>query len=284
MSKTFSKISTAWLVGLLAFVVAGCGFFGSDTAEPSDTASGPIYDTVTAGKLTIATGEPAYEPWVVNDDPASCQGFEAAIGCEIAKRLGYALSEVIWVRTGFDEAIAPGPKSFDFNLQQYTATDERRQAVDFSSDYAHFPQAMIVYSDGKFAAGTQISDFTEIKIAVANATTSAEWARSFFGEDAVLVFNDVDAAVQAMKSNAADALITDVASAWYISTAELEGTKIQGILEGTQDEGCAALLAKDSPMTAAVTQVIDEMNDDGTIEQLQKTWLYDSSNVAVIAK
>jgi polar amino acid transport system substrate-binding protein len=283
MSKKFSKISVALLAGVFAFAVAGCGG-GSETAEPTDTATGPIYDTVTAGKLTIATGEPAYEPWVVNDDPASCQGFEAAVGCAIAERLGYALSDVIWVRTGFDEAIAPGAKNFDFNLQQYTATDERREAVDFSSDYAHFPQAIVVYTNGKFAEGTKITDFDGIKIAVANATTSADWARLFFGDDAVLIYNDVDAAVQAMKSNAADALITDVASAWYISTAELEGTKIQGILEGTQDEGCAALLAKDSPMTPVITQVIDEMNADGTIEQLQKTWLYDSSSVAVIVK
>lgn len=41
----------------------------------------------------------------------------------------------MWVRTAFDAAIAPGPKDFDFNLQQYTITEERQQAVDFSEGY-----------------------------------------------------------------------------------------------------------------------------------------------------
>ncbi|MFZ8967274.1 MAG: hypothetical protein ACO2ZH_07465, partial [Ilumatobacteraceae bacterium] len=68
--------------------------------------------TLTEGKLTIATGNPAYEPWVVGDAPESKEGFEAAVAYGVAAEMGFSDENVVWVRTGFDEAIQPGAKNF----------------------------------------------------------------------------------------------------------------------------------------------------------------------------
>jgi polar amino acid transport system substrate-binding protein len=89
--------------------------------------------TLTEGTLTIATGNPAYYPWVMDDAPESGQGFEAAVAYAVAAEMGFAADDVTWVRTSFDEAIQPGAKSFDVNIQQYSITAARDEMVDFST-------------------------------------------------------------------------------------------------------------------------------------------------------
>ena len=100
--------------------------------------------TLTEGKLTVATGNPAYFPWVIDDAPESAQGFEAAVVYAVAKEMGFSNSDVVWVRSSFDEAIQPGAKDFDFNIQQYSITPERDEIVDFSAPYFTSPMAVLV--------------------------------------------------------------------------------------------------------------------------------------------
>ena len=131
-------------ITIAAFALAGCA---SGTAG-TDASAEPDAGYVTPGKLTIATGDIAYYPYVIDDDPASGEGFEAAIAYAIADKLGFEAEDVEWVRTSFEAAIAPGPKNFDFNIQQYTITDERKQAVDFSSPYYSASQAVVAINGG----------------------------------------------------------------------------------------------------------------------------------------
>jgi polar amino acid transport system substrate-binding protein len=125
----------------------------SESTDNSASASCTPADlkTVEANLLTIATGEPAYPPWVEDDKPESGKGFEAAVAYAVAKQLGYTNDQVKWVRTTFDGAIAPGPKNFDFNIQQYSITDEREQVVDFSSAYYKSNQAIVTFKGSKIA-------------------------------------------------------------------------------------------------------------------------------------
>ena len=129
--RTLAVAATA----ALAIGLAGCEVQGGNEGEPS------AY--VTEGKLTIGTGEPAYYPWVIDDAPESGEGYEAAVAYAVAEELGFDAEDVVWVRTTFDEAIAPGAKNFDFNLQQFSITDERKQNVDFSTPYYETTQVVI---------------------------------------------------------------------------------------------------------------------------------------------
>jgi polar amino acid transport system substrate-binding protein len=267
MSRTLTRLAAA--AGVLAL---GLGLAGCQTA-PEPGAGG---DYVTDGKLTIATGEPAYYPYVIDDAPESGEGFEAAVAYAIAEELGFAAEDVVWVRTGFDEAIAPGPKSFDINIQQYTITPERLESVDFSSPYYAADQAVITVEGSAAAGATSIADLQGLLIGAATGTTSLAAVEQVIQPTAgAQVFNSNDDAKLALESGQVDAIVVDVPTAFYITGVELDGGLIVGSLpeiEGATDEW-GVLLAKDSPLTDEVTAAVDALRDNGTLDALVAEWL-----------
>ncbi|GHU70653.1 amino acid ABC transporter substrate-binding protein [Clostridia bacterium] len=239
-------------------------------------AQGDVLQTLTPGKLTIGTGEPAWEPWVLNDAPESGEGFEAALAYAVAQRLGFGQEDVVWVRTQFEEAIQPGPKSFDFNLQQYSVTEDRKAAVDFSTVYYKEPLAVVVKADGPFA---QVADIAGLKGAIFGAA-SGDIAVQFTHdniqpENPVQVFNDLSAVAQALNAGQIDAMVAGVTTADYLTYEQVEGGIVLGILAGSEDvtAGLALVLDKDSPLTEAVTVAVDSLIADGTIDALKAQWL-----------
>jgi len=233
-------------------------------------------ETLTAGALTIATGEPAYYPWVLEDTPESGEGFEPAVAYAVAAELGYAPEEVTWVRTTFDGAIAPGPKTFDFNLQQYSITEERKQVVDFSSGYYYVTQAIVSAEGSAIAGATSIADLKSAKLGAAVGTTSLTAAETLIAPDAeISVFNDNAAAVQALKNGQVDGLVVDLPTAFYLSAVEIEGGVIVGQLPADPNtpEQFGLLLAKDSPLTDCVSQAVDTLRANGTLAKIEATWL-----------
>lgn len=276
MKKAFRGLAALAAVGALA--LSGC------SAESGSTggASGEL-QTVTEGKLTIATGEPAYEPWVVNDDPASGEGFEAAVAYAVAKELGFDPEDVVWVRTTFDSAIAPGPKDWDFNLQQFSITEERKQAVDFSSAYYVTTQAVVTVEGSPAAEATSISDLKGVNVGVASGTTSYTLAAEKLGEDALSVFNNNDDVVLALQSDQIDALVVDLPTAFYLAAAVLDGGIVLGQFEGTDGgDEFGLVLPKGSPLTAAVTAAVDRLREKGTLAELEATWLSEAVSVPVL--
>jgi polar amino acid transport system substrate-binding protein len=265
--RTITKLAAAAGVLALGLGLAGC---------QTDPGTGSGGDYVTEGKLTIATGEPAYYPYVIDDAPESGEGFEAAVAYAIAEELGFAPEDVVWVRTGFDEAIAPGPKSFDFNLQQYTITPEREESVDFSSPYYAADQAVITIEGSAAADATSIADLQGLLIGAATGTTSLAAVEQVIQPTAgAQVFNSNDDAKLALESGQVDAIVVDVPTAFYITGVELDGGLIVGSLpevEGATDEW-GALLAKDSPLTDDVSAAIDALREDGTLDALIEQWL-----------
>jgi polar amino acid transport system substrate-binding protein len=267
MTRTFTRLAATAGVLVLGLGLAGC-------QTPSDSGSGGDY--VTDGKLTIATGEPAYYPYVIDDAPESGEGFEAAVAYSIAEELGFAAEDVVWVRTGFEEAIAPGPKGFDFNIQQYTITPEREQSVDFSSPYYAADQAVITVEDSTAADATSIAELQGLLIGAATGTTSLAAVEQLIEPTAgAQVFNSNDDALLALQNGQVDAIVVDVPTAFFMTGVQLEGGVIVGSLpaiEGATDEW-GVLLAKDSPLTDEVSAAVDALRDDGTLDALVAEWL-----------
>ena len=131
--------------------------------------------------VDVATGEPAFPPWVSgvdadgNDDPTLGEGFESALVYAVADQLGIAEEDVVWVRTGFDEAIAPGPKDYDFNIQQFAITPERDEVVDFSDGYYDVQQVIIAAEDAPIADATSIEELADYNLGAAIGTTSLDY-------------------------------------------------------------------------------------------------------------
>ncbi|MCU1438678.1 MAG: amino acid transporter substrate-binding protein [Naasia sp.] len=259
--------------------LTACG--GSPTAS-GDADSG----YVTEGKLTIATGEPAYYPWVIDDAPQTGEGFEAAVAYAVAEQLGFGEDDVVWVRTSFEEAIAPGPKSFDINLQQFSITDEREQNVDFSSPYYETTQVVVTTADSKAADAESLADLKGLLIGAQTGTTSFTAIEEQIAPSAgAQAFTTNEDAVLALQSGTVDAIVVDLPTAFYVSGVELEDGVLVGQLP--QSENLAAdafglVLAKDSPLTDEVTAAVDALREDGTLDALAEEWLADAGDAPIL--
>ena len=270
--KTLWRTVAATAAVLLATTLAACS--GSSVSG----------DTITAGKLTIGTGNPAYEPWVVGDAPESGEGFEAAVAYAVAEKLGFKAADVVWVRTTFDEAIAPGQKNFDFNLQQYSITDERKSNVDFSSAYYETAQVVVTVAGSPAASATSIADLKGYLLGAATGTTSYDAIGSVIKPtQKAQAFNANDDAKAALTNGQVDAIVLDLPTALYASCCELDGGKIVGQLPtAAKGDQFGLVLDKGSKLTAAVTKAIDELRADGTLAKLEEKWLTADAGVPVL--
>ncbi len=262
----------------LAFTLTGCAPAATTEAAPDQL------QTITPGKLTIGTGLPAYEPWVVGDAPESGEGFEAAVAYAIAAELGFAPEDVVWVRTTFDEAIAPGPKNFDFNLQQYSITDERKEAVDFSSPYYQTAQTVITVEGSAAASAKSLADLQGLVIGAATGTTSFAAIENIIKPTAgAKAFNSNDDAKAALSSGQVDAIVVDLPTAFYLAEVELDGGIILGQLAGAEaGDSFGLVLDKGSPLTAAVSAAVDALRASGKLAEIETTWLADFAGAPVL--
>lgn len=235
-----------------------------------------VLPTITEGKLTIATGEPAYFPYVIDDAPESGEGFEAALAYALAEELGFAKEDVVWVRTTFEAAIQPGPKDFDFNLQQYTITEERAANVDFSLPYYSTPQAVIAKVDGPAGSATSIAELKDLLVGAATGTTSFQVIEEQIAPTSgALAFNDNDAAKLALETGQIDALVVDLPTAFYLVGVELTDAKIVGQLPATDavSDQWGLVLEKDSPLTEAVNAALQSLIDSGKLAEITAKYL-----------
>ena len=265
----------------LAFGISACS--SSDSTE-SASASCEKADlaTIESGMLTIATGEPAYYPWVIDDAPESGEGFEAAVAYAVATQLGFSKDEVKWVRTTFDSAVTPGEKNFDFNLQQFSITEERKAAVDFSSPYYTAPQAIVSFKGSKIDGKSSIAELKGAKLGAAVGTTSLDAIETQLGLKAS-VFNDNAAGVSALKNKQIDGLVVDLPTAFYLSGVEVENGIIVGQLpsSGSGDQ-FGLLLTKGSALTSCVSGAVDAITADGTLASITDTWLATNTGSPVL--
>ena len=271
----------AALAAAVALSLTGCSSSDSASTESASCERADL-QTVTEGKLTIATGEPAYYPWVIDDKPESGEGFEGAVAYAVATQLGFDAADVTWVRTTFDSAVTPGEKNFDFNLQQFSITDERKTAVDFSSPYYTAPQAIVSFKGSKIEGATTIEALKSAKLGAAVGTTSLDAIESQIGSTPQ-VFNDNAAAVSALKNKQIDGLVVDLPTAFYLSGVEVPNGLIVGQLPSTGDgDSFGLLLSKGSPITGCVSAAVDAITADGTLAAIEDQWLASGAGAPVL--
>ncbi|WP_236968164.1 ABC transporter substrate-binding protein [Microbacterium aurantiacum] len=270
-------------VALTALALTGCAG-GTDAGAGGDETPAADEGYLTPGKLTIATGEIAYEPYVVDDDPASGEGFEAAIAYAIADELGFAPEDVEWVRTSFEAAIAPGPKNFDFNIQQYTITDERKQAVDFSSPYYSASQAVVGINGGAADGVDSIDGLKDLTLGAMAGSTSAQTIEDVIQPNTEpLLYGSNEDAVAAFNAGQFDAFVIDLPTAYLATALYIDDSFIVGELPagGVADEW-GVVLGKDSPLTERVSAAIDTLRDNGTLAEITDEWLGAGQGVTLL--
>lgn len=284
---------TAAAVSLpLVLALAAC----APADEESDAGSTPIGDgtdaaacatdsVVTPGKLTVATDSPAYEPWFADNDPSNGKGFESAVAYAVAEKLGFEAGDVEWVTVPFNNSYAPGAKKFDFDINQISITPEREQVVDFSDGYYEPTQAVIALEGSDATKITDLDDLDNFKLGAQTGTTSLTAIREEIEPDVQpLVFEDTNAAKQALLNNQVDAIVADLPTALYITAVEIEGSTILGQFAYDDDatEAFGMLFEKGNALVGCVNTALAELDDDGTLAALEQEWLSDTTDVPVL--
>lgn len=263
---------------LLATAAASAAFAQNDCAAGK---------TVAEGVLTVATGNPAYFPWVIDNDPTSGKGFEGAVAYEIAARMGFAADKVVWTTTSFDQAIQPGAKDFDINLQQYSISAERSQTVDFSAPYYTAAPAVVVRQAMiDVGAKPTAASLKGLKWGAAAGTTARALIEKLIQPGSeILLYDDTADVTAAMKANQIDATLVDLPTALYIAAAVLDDGVVLGQYASDASGGLdqfGAVMAKGNPLKECVDSALTAMVSDGKLNAIETEWLKGATGVPMI--
>lgn len=271
------------VVTAITAVLAGCAPADDKQAGGTETCEKSSLPTLKAGKLTFGTDQPAYPPWFVDNNPANGRGFESSVAYAVAEKLGYQQADVQWVSVPFNAAIAPGPKAFDANLNQFSITDERRNAVDFSSPYYDVTQAVVTTNSSPAAGVTTLDALRKLRLGAQVGTTSYQAAKDLGTSAPVSVYNNNDDAKAALTSGQIDALVLDLATAFQVQNELIEAKLVGQLPSGTgKPEQFGIVLDKDSRLTECVSGAVDALRADGTLAGLQQKWLVEAGNAPVL--
>jgi polar amino acid transport system substrate-binding protein len=265
------------------------GTDAADTTVPVGTIPDPAACaeglTLEEGVLTVATGEPAFPPYVIDDAPESGEGFEAAVAYAVAGELGFADEDVVWVRTPFEAAIQPGPKDFDFNLQQYSITPERVEVVSFSLPYYTSTQAVVATAESPAAAASTLADLQALRLGVAAGTTSLALIEEVIQPaEGAQVFNDNAAAVQALTTQQVDGLVVDLPTALFLGGVQIEDGVVVGQfppVDAAPGEEWGLLFEQDNPLVECVDYALLRLGESGELEEITTTWMEEATEVPV---
>jgi polar amino acid transport system substrate-binding protein len=276
-----TTIASVLLTAAAATAVAGCSPQGG--AGPANTTSAGVLTcaktdlkTLAAGKLTIGTDDPVYPPWFVDNKPDNSQGFEGAVAYAVASKLGYDKANVVWTRVTFNNAIAPGPKTYDFDVNEFSITDERKKAVDFSAPYYDVTQAVIALKTSKIAGVKTIAALKDAKLGAQVGTTSYKAITDVIKPNAQpAVYNNNDDAKKKLEDGSIDGLVLDLPTAFYVTSAEIANSVIVGQLPqpAGQPEQFGLVLDKGSTLTRCVSGAVEALRKDGTLASLETEWL-----------
>ena len=268
----------------LSLAATACGST-SPVAQPSASTldcSIPKLNLQTASQLTVATDSPAYDPWFTKNTPSNGQGYESAVAYAIATQLGFTKDQVKWVVEPFDSSYAPGPKKFDFDINEISVTSDREQVVSFSKSYFDVNQAVVALKSNPIVSAHSASDLAKYKYGDQVGTTSLAYIQSQIKPTTTpRVYNTLDDAVSALKVKQIDAIVIDTPTAQFMASQQVPNGTVVGQFP-TTGEHYGLLFAKDNSLVACVNQAIDKLNSAGTIRSLQTQYLSDNNSIPVI--
>jgi polar amino acid transport system substrate-binding protein len=289
------------MLGLTAvlFMAASCAQESSTVATPPTGSGSPAADACAVenlnlfapGELTIATGNPAYKPWYggksvpdsewtaksFTGDPHSGEGYESAFAYALAEEMGFTTDQVQWLGVPFGKSFAPGPKDFDFAMQQISITDKRAEAVDFSEGYFDVNQALIA-NEGSPAIGvTTLAGLKDVKLGAPIGTTSLQVIEEEVQpNEEPEVYDTLDLALQDLSNGQIDGVVVDFPTAFYGFADVIVG---QFPPLGGEQEQFGLTFEKGNPLVSCVNEAIDALRANGTLDELKSEWLETDASV-----
>ncbi|MFP5350989.1 MAG: ABC transporter substrate-binding protein [Actinomycetota bacterium] len=287
------RVSLLALIAAGALVLAGCGSTSEPDPAPepggnatADAASCekdqlPLFAD---GELTIATDKPAYPPWFIDNDPTNGKGFESAVAYAVAEELGFSEDEVTWVVEPFNKSYAPGPKKYDFDINQISITAKREEAVDFSEGYYDVNQALVALKDSPLAEVSSIEELKSFKLGAQVGTTSYAYITQYVQpEEQPFTYDNTNDAKSALNAGQIDGIVLDLPTAFYVTAVEIPNSAVVGQFPSQgETEQFGLLFEEDSPLVDCVNEAIAALEEDGTLDRIQQEWLSDAVSAPVL--
>ena len=280
----------------VALVLSACSKSTPQESPAPASGSTPSCDVaslnlVTAGTLTVGTDVPAYQPWFAGTgkhtpwngvpsngtgNPYTGQGYESAVAYAIAGKLGFTKDQVTWVPVNFNESYKPGPKNFDFDINEVSVTPARATAVTFSDGYYDDNQALVANKGTPIASATTVAELQNYKLGVQVGTTSYQFVTDVIKPTKQpAVFDNSNDVIQALNNGQIDGYLVDAPTA-YVNV--LIGQAKKGVVVGqfaNTGEHFGLVFALGNPLVTCVNQAIAALKNDGTLASLQSQWLAD---------
>ena len=280
MPRIRTRLAVLMLVLLASLVVVACGddddssgSSSSSTTASADACAKDQLQLTNSGQLTVGTDKPAFPPYFEDNDPTNGKGFESAVAYAVADKMGFPKADVKWTVVPFNSSYAPGPKDFDFDINQISITPAREKAVSFSKPYYVAPQAVVI-GKGSDLKVSSLADLKDATIGVQIGTTSLDAVNQVVQPSTQpKVFNDSNDVVTALKQNQVDAIVVDLPTAFYLTAAQVPGSKIVGQFSAPGGDSFGLLLAKDSKLTPCVDKAIAELDSSGELKQITDRWM-----------
>ena len=294
------KLLTLLLLMALLGVAAGCG--GEDeeaepeaaptgaaetgAAEEPDPCAPDQLTLVNEGVLTIGTDNPAFPPWFQDAeggpwDPTTeptKQGYEAAVAYAVAEELGFSDDRVEWVVVPFAASFRPGPKDFDFDINQVSYLPVRDEAVDFSDSYYDVEQAVVVLKNSEFAGATSLADLSGAKLGAQVGTTSYDAIINTIQPDQdPSVYDRNDDAVNALRNGQIDGIVVDYPTSLFITAVQAPNATTIGRLPAEGQEYFGLVFEEGNPLRDCVNEAIASLRESGTLDELAQEWIEGSA-------
>ena len=273
MSISKKSLSAAAIAALISLTLVSCG-----------SESAAACPQIKEGVLTIATDEPVYGPWFEDNDPSNGKGYEGAVAYAVAEELGYSADKVEWVRVPFNNVVAPGCRNFDFDINEFSITEERAKVIDFSTGYYDVTQAIVTVAGSKIENAKSIADLQGAKLGAQVGTTSYATITDIIKPTPeAAVFDTNDVAKQALANGQIDGIVVDLPTAFYITAVDLENGKIVGQFPAQEGgEQFGLVLSKGSWLTADISKAVDALRANGTLAKIEDQWLATGVEVPVL--
>jgi polar amino acid transport system substrate-binding protein len=255
---------------------------GGSASAASCTFAGVQNELYAKGVLTAATDQPAYPPWFENNKPSNGQGYESAVTYAVAAQLGFKPSQVKWAYEPFDSSYAPGPKKFDFDINEISYTAARAQVVTFSNSYYDVQQSLVALKTSPIVTKHTPAELKTYIYGDQVGTTSLAFINSEIQPTQTpKVFETLNDVKQALQTKQIAALVTDTPTAQYISSSEIPGSVMVAQFPST-GEHYGLLFAKGNPLVGCVNKALATLKSNGTLAQLTAKYLQIYTSVPTI--
>jgi polar amino acid transport system substrate-binding protein len=299
----FFRVRKLVLLALaLSLAAAACGGDGDDEGAGTTTAAAAAscdkaqLELVSPGKLTIGTDNPAFPPWFGGgtpsgskweiNDPSTGQGFESAVAYAVANELGFTKPEVAWVVVPFNNSFKPGPKDFDFDINQISVTADRDRAVDFSDSYYNVNQSLVALKGTPIANAKSQADLKQYRLGAQIGTTSLGYIQDTIQPDKdSRVYDTSNDVVAALNAKQIDGIVVDLPTAFFLVGAEeVKNGTVVGQFPGAggEQEHFGTVFAEGNSLRDCVNDALTKLRDAGTLDQIQQEWLSDKASAPVL--